>query len=93
MAFDIPKDIYPFNGKFIDREGIKQHYLDEGEGDAGFLGGDTGSPAGEISAVVVVAVGTGGPFPPSNNDPEVWGYSWLCAWRQVFWPLRRYVGR
>ena len=33
MAFDIPKEIYPFTGKFHDRDGLKQHYLNEGSGD------------------------------------------------------------
>jgi cis-3-alkyl-4-acyloxetan-2-one decarboxylase len=33
MAFDISKDIYPFMGKFRDRDGLQQHYLDEGQGD------------------------------------------------------------
>ena len=33
MAFNIPKDIYPFTGKFHDRNGLKLHYLDEGAGD------------------------------------------------------------
>lgn len=33
MAFDIPNEIYPFTGKFLDRDGLKYHYLDEGQGD------------------------------------------------------------
>lgn len=33
MALNIPKEIYPFAGKFRDRGGLQQHYLDEGKGD------------------------------------------------------------
>lgn len=33
MAFDISTDIYPFTGQYFDRDGLKLHYLDEGEGD------------------------------------------------------------
>lgn len=28
----IPKDIYPFKGTFLNRDGLRLHYLDEGEG-------------------------------------------------------------
>ncbi|MFP6584298.1 MAG: alpha/beta fold hydrolase [Candidatus Hydrogenedentota bacterium] len=33
MAFDISNEIYPYTGKFLDRDGLKYHYLDEGDGD------------------------------------------------------------
>lgn len=33
MALDISDEIYPFQGKFHDRAGLKLHYLDEGTGD------------------------------------------------------------
>jgi cis-3-alkyl-4-acyloxetan-2-one decarboxylase len=34
MAFDISAEIYPYTGQYFVREGLKLHYLDEGEGEA-----------------------------------------------------------
>lgn len=33
MILDMPQDLYPFTGKFLDRGGLNYHYLDEGQGD------------------------------------------------------------
>lgn len=33
MALNISNDIYPYTGKFLDRNGLQYHYLDEGKGD------------------------------------------------------------
>jgi pimeloyl-ACP methyl ester carboxylesterase len=32
-ALRIPRELYPFDGKFFDRDGLRVHYLDEGAGD------------------------------------------------------------
>ena len=32
LPSDVPRDLYPFEGRFFDRDGLAYHYLDEGEG-------------------------------------------------------------
>ena len=34
LPSDVPRDLYPFEGRFFDRDGLAYHYLDEGEGPA-----------------------------------------------------------